>query len=146
MTIMRWDPFRELEDVSNRLNRMFNLTRGDAREALTSADWVPAVDIVETPEEYLLKVECPEVKKDELKVSVENGVLNIQGERKREEEEKDKKFHRVERYYGSFMRSFALPENVDDTKVSADFKEGLLNVHVPKSEKSKPRAIDIKVN
>ncbi|MEJ2333261.1 MAG: Hsp20/alpha crystallin family protein [Desulfobulbaceae bacterium] len=87
----------------------------------------------------------PEVKKEEVKISVDNGILSIRGERKQEMEEKGKKFHRVERYYGSFTRSFTLPDNVDETKIEASFKDGMLNIQIPKSEKSKPKAIDVKI-
>jgi HSP20 family protein len=103
------------------------------------------VDITETDNEYLIKAEIPEVKRDDVKVSVQNGVLTLQGERKKEKEEKGKKFHRVERYYGSFLRTFSVPDNVDETKVVAEFKDGVLNVHLPKTEKAKPKAIEVKV-
>ena len=153
MNLVRWDPFRELEDMGDRLNRVFaglgrpGLARVPeaGREALTVPEWSPMVDITETDEEYLIKAEIPEVKKEDVKVSVENGVLTLQGERKQEKEEKGKKFHRIERYYGSFMRTFAVPDNVDETKVKAEFKDGVLNVHLPKTEKAKPKAIEVKV-
>jgi HSP20 family protein len=103
------------------------------------------VDIVETDDEYLIKAELPEVRREDVKVSVENGVLTIRGERKLEKEANGKKLHRVERYYGSFLRTFVVPDNVDETKVRAEFKDGVLNVHLPKSEKAKPRAIEVKV-
>lgn len=149
MTLVRSGPFREMEEMTERLGRfwgrpMLALTP-QGRENLTVPDWAPAVDIAETPQEYLIKVELPEVGKDDVKVSVEDGVLCIEGERKREGEEKDKKYHRVERAYGCFFRSFSLPDDVEGQKVRADFKEGLLSVHVPKSEKAKPRAIEVKV-
>ena len=149
MNITRWDPLRELEDMSSRLNRMFNrsdMMHGAGRDPLTSTDWAPAVDIVESPEEYLVKVELPEINKDDVRLSLEQGVLRISGERKQEREEKNRKYHRVERYYGSFMRSFVLPENVDEAKLAADFKDGILNVHLPKAEKAKPRSVEIKVS
>lgn len=148
MNLVRWDPFRELEEMSNRLNRIFHrpaLRTGNGKEALTIADWVPSVDISETDTEYLIKAELPEVKKEDVKVTLQDGVLTIQGERKQEKEEKGKKFHRVERSYGSFVRSFTLPDYVDDAKVKAEFKEGILNLHLPKSEKAKPKAIEVRV-
>ncbi len=153
MSLVRWDPFREMEEMGERLNRvlggMARPGRASAsetgREALTVPDWAPVVDISETDGEYLIKAEIPEVKREDVKVSVENGVLTMQGERKQEKEEKGKKFHRVERYYGSFLRTFTVPDNVDDTKVRAEFKDGVLNVHLPKTEKAKPKAIDVKV-
>jgi len=147
-TLMRWDPFRELEDMSERLNRMFNRQTGrstDGKETITVADWIPTVDIAETDTEYQIKAELPEVKKEDVKVTVEDGVLTIQGERRHETEEKGKKYHRVERSYGSFVRSFTLPDHVDDAKVKAEYKDGVLHLYLPKSEKAKPKAIDVKV-
>ncbi len=150
MTLVRWDPFRELEEMSDRLNRMVSRpalprTNGNGKEAMTVADWVPSVDVSETEGEYQIKAELPEVKKEDVKVTVEDGVLTIQGERKHEKEEKGKKYHRVERSYGSFVRSFTLPDLVDEEKVKAEFKDGVLNVQLPKSEKAKPKAIEVAV-
>jgi HSP20 family protein len=148
MTLVRWDPFRELEDMSDRLNRVFArpaLRSTNGKENLTVADWMPTVDISESEGEYLIKAELPEVKKEDVKVTVENGVLTLQGERRQEKEEKGKKFHRVERSYGSFIRSFTLPESVDESMVKAEYKDGVLNLHLPKSERVKPKAIDVKV-
>ena len=144
MTLVRWDPFRELEDMSERLNRVFSRPslRNSGKENLTVADWMPTVDISETEGEYLIKAELPEVRKEDVKVTVENGVLTLQGERR---QEKEKRFHRVERSYGSFVRSFTLPESVDESSVKAEYKDGVLNLHLPKSEKVKPKAIDVKV-
>ena len=149
--IMRWDPFRELEDMSDRLNRMFarpsvRTASGNGKENLTVADWVPTVDISETDGAYQIKAELPEVKKDDVKVTLEDGILTIQGERRREKEEKTTKYHRVERSYGSFVRSFSLPDQVDEGGVKAEYKEGVLNLTIPKSEKAKPRAIEVKVS
>lgn len=148
MNLVRWDPFRDLEEMSNRLNRLFDrpaLRTGNGRESLTVADWVPSVDISETDTEYLIKAELPEVRKEDVKVTLEDGVLTIQGERRQEKEEKSKKFHRVERSYGSFVRCFTLPDYVDDAKVKAEYREGILNLHLPKSERAKPKAIEVKV-
>jgi HSP20 family protein len=148
MALVRWDPFRELEEMSDRLNRVFTRpavrTNGN-KEQLTVADWMPIVDISETDAEYLIKAELPEVKKEDVKVTVENGVLTLQGERRQEKEEKGKKYHRVERSYGSFVRSFTLPESIDESGVKAEYKDGVLNLHLPKSEKVKPKAIEVKV-
>jgi len=147
MTLVRWDPFRELEDMSERLNRVFSRPslRNSGKENLTVADWMPTVDISETEGEYLIKAELPEVRKEDVKVTVENGVLTLQGERRQEKEEKGKRFHRVERSYGSFVRSFTLPESVDESFVKAEDKDGVLNLQLPKSEKVQPKAIDVKV-
>jgi HSP20 family protein len=149
MALVRWDPFRELEEMSDRLNRVFTRpavrTNGGGKEQLTVADWMPIVDISETEGEYLIKAELPEVKKEDVKVTVENSVLTIQGERRQEKEENGRKFHRVERSYGSFLRSFTLPESIDESGVKAEYKDGILNLHLPKSERVKPKAIDVKV-
>jgi HSP20 family protein len=148
MTLVRWDPFRELEDMSDRLNRMISrpaLPRTNGKETMVVADWVPSVDVSETDGDYQIKAEIPDVKKEDVKVTVEDGVLTIQGERKQEKEEKGKKYHRVERSYGSFVRSFTLPDLVDEEKVKAEFKDGVLNLHLPKSEKAKPKAIEVTV-
>ncbi|MGE0468531.1 MAG: Heat shock protein, Hsp20 family [Candidatus Nitrospira kreftii] len=148
MALVRWDPFRELEEVSDRLNRMFArpATRSsNGKETMIVADWTPSVDISETEGEYQIKAEIPDVKKEDVKVTLEDGVLTIQGERKHEKEEKGKKYHRIERSYGSFVRTFSLPDVIDDDKVKAEFKDGVLNLHLPKSEKAKPKAIEVKV-
>jgi HSP20 family protein len=148
MALVRWDPFRELEEVSDRLNRMFArpATRtANGKETMTVADWTPSVDISETEGEYQIKAEIPDVKKEDVKVTVEDGVLTIQGERKHEVEEKGKKYHRIERSYGSFVRTFSLPDVIEADKVKAEFKDGVLNLHLPKSEKAKPKSIEVKV-
>jgi HSP20 family protein len=144
----RWDPFKELEDISERFNRIFgrlSTRRETGREAMTVADWVPTVDITEDDKEYVIKAEIPEVDKKDVKVTLQEGVLTIQGERKQEKEEKGKRFHRVERSYGSFVRSFALPEDTTGENIKAEFKDGMLYVHVPKSEKARPKAIEVKI-
>lgn len=145
-----WDPFRELNTLENRLERFFGRPsqgggNGGEKEAMTVTQWAPLVDITEDDKEYMVKAELPELKKEEVKVTVENGELTISGERKFEKEEKGKKYHRIERSYGSFVRSFTLPEGVSGEKVVADFKDGILKVHLPKDEKAKPKAIEVKV-
>jgi HSP20 family protein len=148
MSIMRWDPFRELEDVSDRLNRMFGsqaARRDITRDALKVVDWAPTVDIAETAEEFQIKAELPEVKKEDVRVSVDGNMLRIEGERKQEKEDKGKRFHRVERSYGSFMRSFTLPDNIDDSKVQAEFRDGMLNIRLPKNAQAKAKSVQVKV-
>lgn len=148
--LTRWDPFKEMDDLQNRLAKFFGAapvrTTTGGQELMTVAEWAPSVDISEDEKEWLVKTDLPEVKKEDVKVTVENGVLTITGERKFEKEEKDKKFHRIERSYGNFFRSFTLPEGADGTKVSADFKDGVLKVHLPKTEKAKTKAIEVKVS
>ena len=148
MNLVKWDPFRELEDVSTRLNRMFGRFPARAEsgnQMLAMADWAPSVDISETDSAYLIKGEIPGVKKDDVKVTIEDGMLTIQGERKQEKEEKGKKFHRVECSYGSFMRSFQMPDDADENKVTAEFKDGMINVTLAKSAKAQQKAKTINV-
>ena len=147
-TMTRWNPFREMDDLQTRLNSILGCApvRPDAgKESLTLCDWAPLVDITEDEKEYAIKADLPDVKKDEVRVKVENGILRISGERKFEKEEKDKRYHRVERSYGSFVRSFSIPEDADPAKVEAVFKEGVLSVRIAKSEKAHPKSIEVKV-
>lgn len=144
MALVRWDPWQEIEDLFDRYTRAVGRPRG-AQGELAVAEWAPRVDISETDREFTIKAEIPEVKKEEVKVAVDNGVLTIQGERKQEKEEKDKKYHRIERFYGSFARSFTLPDNVDTEKIKASFKDGMLNLSIPKIEEPKRKAIEVKV-
>jgi len=139
--------FREMEEFSERLNRLFGARmRGNGqKESLLVTDWMPAVDIQETQAEYLIKVELPEIKKDDVKVTVEDGLLAIRGERKQEKEEKGKKFHRIERSYGTFLRTFTVPMDAEENKVAADFQDGILRVHLPKTEKPRSKALEVKV-
>jgi HSP20 family protein len=143
-----WNPFRELDEVQNRLGSFLGGTFprfGNGNGGLKMADWSPQVDITEDDKEYLIKTDLPEMKKEEIKVNVEDGVLSISGERKTEKEEKNKKFHRIERSYGTFERSFTLPDDADGAKVVAEFKEGVLKVHLPKSPVAKSKATEVKV-
>jgi len=147
-TMVTWNPFRELDEVQNRLSSFFGggFNRlGNGNGGLKLASWSPQVDITEDEKEYLVKADLPEVKKDDVKVTVENGVLSVSGERKTEKEEKKRKFHRIERSYGSFERTFTLPDDADAAKVVAEFKEGVLKVHLPKSPTAKPKTIEVKV-
>jgi HSP20 family protein len=145
MNLIKWDPFRELEGFHARLNRLFGESpaRPDDEGLLTN--WVPPVDIQETDQEYVVKADLPDIKKDDVKVELNDGVLTVKGERKQEKEEKGKRFHRTERTYGEFMRRFVLPTEVDAPKVAADFKDGVLTVHLPKNAAAKPKAVEIKV-
>jgi HSP20 family protein len=145
MKLTKWDPFREMENMFDRYTKVLNWPRGGSQEMMTTDDWAPRVDIAETDKEFIINAEIPDVKKEDVKVMVDNGILTISGERKQEKEEKGKKFHRVERFYGSFSRSFTLPNNVDESKIEASFKDGMLNLTVPKTEETKPKAIDVKI-
>ncbi len=146
--LTRWNPFREMEDLQHRIFTNLGLTparTADGKETMTVSEWTPLVDITEDEKEYLIKAELPEVNKDAVKVTVENGILTITGERRFEKEEKGKRYHRIERAYGSFLRTFVIPDDADDAKVNADFKDGLLTVRLAKSEKAKPKSIEVKV-
>jgi HSP20 family protein len=142
----RWDPFRDIEELTTRLRTLGQgIVPETGRQALVEAEWAPLVDIHETDAEFLIKAELPEVKKEDVRVEIENGVLIIEGERKLEKEEKGKTFRRMERSFGKFVRSFTVPTNVEEKKVTAEFKEGVLYVHVPKTEAAKPKLIEVKV-
>ncbi len=144
-----WDPFRELETAHGRLPGFFGaLARPKlpaTEEALTVAEWAPLVDIVEDEKEYLIKAELPEVKKENVRINVVDDVLTLAGERTMMKEEKDKKCRRIERAYGSFARSFTLPDDADAGKIRAEFKEGLLKVWLPKTAKAKALTVDVKI-
>lgn len=147
-TLMRWDPFRELEDVRTRLSRLLGergIGTGDDDDEAFFRGWVPAVDVQETDKEYAIKVDLPEVKKEDVKVELAEGTVTIQGERRQEKDEKGKRFHRVERQYGRFIRRFALPGEVDSAKVQAEFKDGVLRVTLPKSAAAQARSVEVKV-
>lgn len=149
MAITRWDPMRELEQMTQRLNRVFGTSLsalGNERETMSFPDWQPSVDVSENAEGYLIQAELPQVKKEDIKLTVDNGVLRLSGERRQEKEEKDKRFHRIERSYGSFMRSFTLPDGVDTEHVKADMKDGILTIQLLKTAQKTPapRAIPVK--
>lgn len=143
MQLTRWNPFVELDEIQQRLNRLFVDKTAKTPDAF--ADFMPAVDIQETDNEFIVKADLPEVKKEEVKVHLQDGVLAIEGERHMEKEEKGKRFHKVEREYGKFVRRFAMPTDIDPDKVRAEFKEGVLNVYLPKAPSAKPKEIEVKV-
>lgn len=144
----RWNPYKDRDEFENRLATMLDAreaTGNGGKEALTVAQWSPLVDITEDEKEYLIKAELPDIKKEDVRLTVENDVLAISGERKFEKEEKGRKYHRIERAYGSFVRRFSLSEDADAHNVTADFKNGVLQVHLPKSVKAKQKAVEIKI-
>jgi len=146
-TLAKWNPFRELETLQNRFTTLFRrpLLPMNGEETFGATEWVPPVDVTEDEKEFLITAELPEMKKEEVKVTVENGMLRITGERKFEKEEKGKKYHRVERAYGMFERSFGLPEATTPEKLTAEYKDGVLKVHLPKTAEVKPKPIEVKV-
>src|SRR5436309_4703827 len=148
--VTTWNPLREMDEAQNRFNPFFlagfpNRMGSGEIHSLTVADWSPEVDISEDDQGYLLKADLPEMKKDDVRVTVEDGILSVSGENKRVKEDEKKKFHRIERSFGTFRRSFTLPEDADSTKVTAEFREGVLNVHLPTTPIAKSKATQVKV-
>jgi HSP20 family protein len=149
--VITWNPLREMDEApQNRLSRFFlggfpNRMGSGEIPSLAVADWSPEVDISEDDHGYLLKADLPEMKKDDVRVTVEDGILSVSGERKTEKEDHKKKFHRIERSFGTFRRSFTLPEDADSTKVTAEFRDGVLKVHLPTTPVAKSKAIQVKV-
>jgi HSP20 family protein len=147
MSLIRWDPF---DDVSTFIRLMPNPAAnwprlGAEGNGARKLDWSPHSDISETDKEYVIRIDLPAVKKEDVKVTLDQGVISISGERKPQTEDKDEKFHRVESFYGSFERSFSLPENVNTDGVTCDSKDGILTVHIPKitTKKQTPKQITV---
>jgi HSP20 family protein len=148
--VITWNPLREMEEAQNRFNPFLwggfpNRMGSGEIPSLAVADWSPEVDISEDDHGYLLKADLPEMKKDDVRVTVEDGILSVSGERKSEKEDQKKKFHRTERSFGNFRRSFTLPEDADSTKVTAEFRDGVLKVHLPMTPIARSKAIEVKV-
>jgi HSP20 family protein len=148
--LITWNPLREMDEAQNRFNPFFlagfpNRMGGGEIDSLTVADWSPEVDISEDDRGYLLKADLPEMKKDDVRVTVEDGILCVSGERKTEKEDQKRKFHRTERSFGNFRRSFTLPEDADSTKVTAEFRDGVLKVHLPTTPIARSKAIEVNV-
>ncbi len=145
MAVSRWDPFRDLMTIQGELNRLFGKTYGDAETVERGrADWAPAMDVFETPDRYVVSVELPGIRPDDVEISVEESTLTIQGERKFTSETSEENYHRVERRYGSFLRSLTLPPTADAERIEASFDQGLLRIEVPKKEEAKPKKISVK--
>jgi HSP20 family protein len=149
MSIVRFDPFRDLAQMQDRINRIFGeaARRTDGDELLKGGDWTPPVDIFETKDhEVVLRAELPGLKREDIDIRVENSTLTLRGERKQEQEVDKENYHRVERSYGTFTRSFSLPTTVDTEKVSAAFADGVLTVTLPTREEAKPRQIQVQIS
>ncbi len=155
MSLIRWNPTRELTtfpadvlSMQREINRMFDgVFRGGIQDdgSLFSTAWTPAVDITEHETEYLVKAELPGVSKEDVKITMQDNILTIRGEKKQEKETKEGNLHRVERSYGSFQRSFTLPATVKGDKIEASYKDGILSVTLPKAEEAMPKQIEVKV-
>ncbi len=148
-SVARWNPLRELEDFQHRILSAFHpgpnrRPNGDSEESLTAAEWMPPVDISEDEKEYLISVELPEVAKDAVNVTMENGLLSIRGERSFTRDDSTK-YHRMERSYGNFARSFSIPSDADHSSIQANFKDGMLYIKIAKNEAAKPRQIEVRI-
>ena len=146
MTIVRWEPLRELGSLQNEMNRLFNSVF-DAPQpggnGGTMRRWMPAMDLVETDESFVLRADLPGLSEEDIKIEFEDGTLTVSGERKAEHESKNEGYYRVERAFGSFSRSLTLPQGVDPEAVTANFDRGVLEIRIPKPEQRKPRRIEI---
>ena len=149
MAIVRWDPFRDLMTIQERMNRLFDQTlsktRGDDEEGLTASTWSPPVDIFETADSIVLKAELPGVTRENIDIQVRDNALTLKGERRFEREVKDENYLRIERSYGAFQRGFNLPAMIQQDKIKAVFKDGVLEVTLPKAEEAKPKQVKIEV-
>ena len=145
MAITRWDPFREVVSLQNRLNSLFGGMNTETEGALTTASFVPAVDVYEDEKKVVLKIEAPGIAEKDLEVSVENNTLTVKGERKFEKEEKEENFHRIERRYGSFYRAFTLPSTVDTETIDAKYDAGVLKLELKKKPEAQPKQIKVSV-
>ncbi len=148
MAIVRWDPLRDLSTVQERMNRLFSdFYRGADDDVMRRGTWLPPVDIYETGNhELVIKAELPDMKKEDISITVENNSLTLTGEKKTDETVKDEHYHRVERSYGTFTRTFTLPPTVDSGKVSADYKQGVLTIKLPIKEEAKPKQVQVQVH
>jgi HSP20 family protein len=144
MSLVRWDPFASLDDMFSRMPGAFGRWPRLSGEGDT-AGWSPSVDISETDTEYLLKAQLPAVKREDVHVTYDDGMLTISGERKHEKEQRDEKFHRIESFHGAFSRSFTLPEKIEAGSIRADAKDGVITVHVPKSKVEARKPTEIKI-
>lgn len=144
-TIMRWQPFRNLSSLQEQVNRLFESNYPSRGSESTLTAWAPAVDVYETENELVIKADLPDVSEKDLDVRVENNMLTIHGERKFEQKVKEENYLRMERSYGSFSRSFSLPNSVNTEAIKAEYKDGVLNITLPKRAESKPKQVKIAV-
>jgi HSP20 family protein len=148
MRIVHWDPFQDVISLQDRMNRLFEQTQERSiqdREGTFASTWVPAVDIYETPDSVVLQAELPGLRKDDIDIQVRDNILTLRGERRSEKEVTQENYLRVERAYGGFQRAFTLPAPVQADKIRAVFKDGVLEVNVPKAEEAKPKQIRVEV-
>jgi HSP20 family protein len=148
MALIRWTPVRGMVNIQDEMNRLFNdfFASTPDRTGEGTFSWSPLVDITETKDDIIVNAEVPGMKKDDIKIVIQDNVLTLKGERQKEKEEKEKKYHRVERSYGTFERSFSLPVSIQVDQVKADYKEGVLTIHLPKAEEAKPKEVSINIS
>ena len=145
MNLIRWEPFSAMDDIFGRFPSLLGRWPRPSANGEQNFDWSPSVDISETGKEYLIRATLPAVKREDVSVTFEDGMLTLSGERRQQEEQKDEKFHRVESFYGNFSRSFALPDAIDSTAIRAESKDGVVTIHVPKREVEVKQSKTIKV-
>ena len=149
MALIRWDPFREMSALQERMDRLFSDVRAQAPvrgEEIVQGAWIPAVDIFETNEAIVLKAELPGITAQDISVEVKDNTLTLKGENKFEKEVKEENYHRMERSYGSFQRAFTLPGTIHQEKVKAKFKDGILEITLPKVEEAKPKQVKVEIS
>jgi len=146
-SLIHWDPFKEMDALQSRLYSLVNRMTPSATssEAVSAAEWAPRVDIIEDEKGYLIKADLPEVRKEDLRITVNSGVLSISGERHLEKEDKNRRYHRIERAYGAFLRTFAVPEDADPAQVKAEFKDGVLRLTIAKDQEMRPKQINVTI-
>jgi len=147
MAVVKWDPFRDLLSIQDRMNRLFEqtLSRSRAEEGIAASTWTPAVDIYETPETIVLKAELPGLRREDIEIEVRDNTLTLRGERRFAKDVQEENYLRIERAYGAFQRSFTLPTTISQEKICAVFRDGVLELRLPKAEEAKPRKIAIEV-
>ena len=145
MNVIRWEPFGGMDDMFNRFPSLFEKWARLSGTGEKGVGWAPSVDISETDQEYLIRASLPAVKKEDVNVTVEDGMLTVSGERRQQQQQKDEKFHKIENFYGSFARSFSLPEGTDPSAIRAESKDGVLTIHVPKAKAETKKPTTVKV-
>ncbi|HEY5610571.1 MAG TPA: Hsp20/alpha crystallin family protein [Thermoanaerobaculia bacterium] len=146
MAITRWDPFREIMQMNERMNRLYGTARGsdlDQSGELTAGDWIPPCDVIETGDSIIVRAEIPGLKEEDIDIRLEGNLLSLRGHREFQKESEERNYHRIERSYGGFARSFTLPSGVDAENIAADYENGVLEVTLPKREESRPRQIKV---
>ncbi|MEJ2366956.1 MAG: Hsp20/alpha crystallin family protein [Acidobacteriota bacterium] len=144
MALMRWSPMREIVGMQDQMNRLMRDFFGQGAEEMEYGNWIPAADLKEEENQFTVSLEVPGMKKEDIEINMENNVLTVRGERKFQSESQKENYHRIERAYGKFSRSFSMPTHVNSDAIAASYKDGMLEIVIPKAEESKPKRIAIK--